>query len=216
MYRDFELAFVDTIDRLISLALRLQPRADQLRCRFYGGWADEIKKTSHYDLLRLAVAKNSQGRSGITVKVDFATSLMILPAEHLVSTSRLSAGLPTFETLTVQRDCPLPTIDCSLSAMRRWQRGRCPDRRCPVIERNAFCTRHQKTVDTALCCDAIYLAQNEPDDWLIVASDDDDLVPALVSAAKLRPRVAQLRPPRLYPHYYDSLLTDLGVTLVAW
>src|SRR5439155_9583650 len=113
-YRDFELAFVETIDRLIRLVLELQPRADQLRCRFYGGWADEVKWTLHYDLLRVAVAKNSPGRSGITVRVDFATSLMILPGEPLFNTSRLSAGLPTFEAVTAQRDCPLPTVDCSL------------------------------------------------------------------------------------------------------
>lgn len=43
----------------------------------------------------------------------------------------------------------------------------------------------EKMVDTALAADLVYLASQEPDTWLLVVAEDDDLVPPLFVADAL-------------------------------
>jgi hypothetical protein len=44
----------------------------------------------------------------------------------------------------------------------------------------------EKMVDTAIACDVVDLAHREPDRWLIILGEDDDLIPPIIVADGIR------------------------------
>jgi hypothetical protein len=46
----------------------------------------------------------------------------------------------------------------------------------------------QKMVDTAITCDLLHLARENPDRFAVIVSDDDDYIPAIITAKKWQSR----------------------------
>jgi hypothetical protein len=215
-YKDVEDALTEIVRKAVAAAKTLAQAPSSLRFRLYGGWDENDRATFLGDLVAASIRKNSFGRRSMSVQLELASSLLEWPSWRLQNTVRLSPGLPWFRTRTNHPSCPRSSGDsCSLSLVERWQRGHCPDSSCSLEPDQVFSKRRQKLVDSAITCDAIYLARREPESWLIIATDDDDLIPGLVSASTMCRRVAQLAR-RSHGDYYDKFLSRAGVSLLSW
>ncbi|MFM7345701.1 MAG: hypothetical protein ACKO1J_10090 [Tagaea sp.] len=72
----------------------------------------------------------------------------------------------------------------------------------------------EKMVDTAIASDSISTAVREPDRWILIVSDDDDLVPAAFTVEGLR-RPDQKRVHLLRRRVSRNLLKLEGMVIVA-
>ena len=70
---------------------------------------------------------------------------------------------------------------CTLETFRSWCAGTCPERECPVRLRQIAQRRRQKMVDTLLTADAMAIIQEGRAHAVVVASDDADMIPALLA-----------------------------------
>ncbi len=209
------------LDRVVSTLLdharSLTPRPLALRLRLYGGWHDEQTDGPTHSRQALgAVARRRYpaGRHPCRVFVGMADSLMALRHHDLKHTLRLWNGLPP---LRVQRpdSCAHPA-NCPLEDLRQWQKNRCPRRTdCPVETRDALVTERQKLVDTAIVADTIYLARYHTLDWVAVVSNDDDILPGLLSGAAEHDRLMLLTVARTQPSAYAGLLSRMSVAYAA-
>jgi hypothetical protein len=212
-YRDYEDGLWRIVDRLGGVMARFEPPPVRLRVRLYGGWFGTDGNTEAYDLLGAAVRKSSFPSRRIIV--ELAVSLVGTPDIRLVPTFRSLPGLPKFHTMTEPQGCVLKQR-CSLASVNRWQRGKCPERSCYVLEDEAFFRPSQKMVDCAITCDAIHIASAEPDTRLIIVTDDDDIIPAVLLTARMRNHICQLRTARKHARYFDDVLQSEGVALHDW
>ncbi len=153
--------------------------------RLYGGWYEGSNLSPNGQKLsaeaqRLSPVLIAAGQIKIKTLVELAYSSLEEPDVHIVDSYR-KKGRPshvrshTKEDLNCEcEDCPLPTIKKVL------KKGKCPSSSCsnkcePILYRH-----EQKTVDTLLTCDLIYLSNKTGS--LILVSGDDDFIPPLRSA----------------------------------
>ncbi|MCE2559044.1 MAG: hypothetical protein J4F98_10640 [Acidobacteria bacterium] len=211
----------EAVDGVVSLLLRqcrvLQPRPESLRIRLYGGWHDE--RTHDYSEARQALGAIARryyptGGRPSRVFLHLADALMSLPGHDLSHTLRLWSGLPP---LRVERpdNCGYPS-KCPLDHLRHWQRNRCPMRPgCTVRSRAAIGTERQKLVDTAIVADTIHFARHYESDWIAVVSNDDDILPGLISGAADHGRLLLITIDRTNPSSYADLLSQVSVDYFA-
>lgn len=209
----------DALDAIVSTVLRvssgLTPRPDEIAGRIYGGWfqTEPSRTTEAKDILEAVVRRNFPTRRPIRIRMAVADSLLVLPEEILAATLRVIPGIPYFQTVGSTTGCASPS-SCTLPALRDWVWGRCPHPGCPVRSQDVCRRLNQKLVDTAMCCDMIAIAQTRRQDWILVLSDDDDLVPGLLMASKHSGKLARLRRSRHATRHYDAVLENQKVLLV--
>ena len=75
--------------------------------------------------------------------------------------------------------------------------------------------REQKLVDTLLCCDLVALSSRKPSEPIILVSNDDDMVPALILGAKLGGAVYKVQNTARLATAYDPLCQQSGVTFLS-
>ena len=129
---------------------------------------------------------------------------MALRHHDLRHTLRLWNGLPP---LRIHRpdSCTEPG-ECPLDDFRHWQKNRCPRHfGCPVATRDAIATERQKLVDTAIVADTIHLARYDRSNWVAVVSNDDDILPGLLSGAAEHERLILVTVARTQPSAYAAL-----------
>ena len=108
------------------------------------------------------------------------------------------------------------STNCPLDDLRQWQKKRCPRHNdCPVKTRDAIGAERQKLVDTAIVADTMYLARYHGRDWVAVVSNDDDILPGLLSGAADHERLMLATVARTQPSAYAGLLTRMSVAYAA-
>jgi hypothetical protein len=181
--------------------------------RVYGGWfpsADESVVSDDYSMLA-RLMRQAQRRVGRRLRMNFDLAVGPVDAEQVVlpSTLRETLGLRHFRCETT---CPRTDTDCPLVALDSWRRGRCSKHpTCSVRTDEIAMQRGQKLVDTLICTDATFLAYSGKP--CILASNDDDMVPPVISSAGLPNPVRWLRIGRRKPSPYDTLIGSQIVDL---
>lgn len=214
LYRPNPALLGDRLDQYViqvSAAVTAVSPSDmwELRFRFYDGWFDEAGRgTDRYEMLRAHIRDNyptrQKRRRHFAMIADAPAAL---PSERLSHTLRTVGGLPN-----VHVHIPPGTPDrcahsdgCMVAPLRSWLRGSCPHPNGCTVPTSAFSThRQQKLVDTALVSDAVWLASR--DHAVAIASDDEDVVPGLLTAGVFGHRVVWVcRSSAPRPPYADPL-----------
>jgi len=71
-------------------------------------------------------------------------------------------------------------------------------------------------VDTLLATDALTIARDGLANLLVIASDDDDMIPVLLTVRSLDFATVRLKRDRSADSYYDELLETQGVETLVW
>ena len=98
---------------------------------------------------------------------------------------------------------------------KSWADGQCSVSGCEVLTNDAFMYREQKLVDTLLCCDLVALSLRKSTEPIILVSNDDDMVPALMLGANLGGNVYKVRNTARIATAYDSLCQQSGVKFLS-
>ena len=181
-------------DNLIVLGSVLSREFIEVRFRLYDGWFDEAGSPT--DLYSMARAYVSSAYPMRQRNARIFASLADGPVSdrsgtRLLHTLRVEAGLPRFTWDSFEPtplECALPRA-CTAKGLERWLRGHCPERPsgCPVATAQVVTHRRQKLVDTLLVADAVWLASEG--NHVAVVSNDEDMIPALVTARQFESRV---------------------------
>jgi hypothetical protein len=216
---------------LALAALAAIPIAEPLTrvtLRVYGGWFEETAATDS----RYEASAFYQSHCPIVIKTEthlirlrfeFADALATrdragrrIDITHTVS-QRQTAGQIASKRATPA--CPAPS--CELSSIRRWFRKRaaCTATDCPLTFDQVFARREQKQVDVHLSTDLVFYSSTlAPQTAVAVASDDLDVVPALLAAGATNAGrlLIHLRSPSRRPTYQDILLEEFGVRILTF
>lgn len=162
----------------------VEERFCEFRFRLYDGWFDENGQgTELHGLIR----QHLRGaypirRRGYRLFVDLAEAPIAAKEEKIIHTFRVQAGLSRYH-LSVVADSPPECADrghCGIGLLRSWVKGRCPVQNCRVAVTDAAHYRQQKLVDTALVADLLWAASQRAK--ILVVSDDEDVLPGLITA----------------------------------
>lgn len=201
---------VETCDALNGAGLSPFPN---IHVRLYDGWFDmEGRSTDLHGMIRKCVRNYPTRTRSYRLFVEIAESLLGLPGERLLHTFREKAGV-VGARLKVAQACPgtcSSPDDCCLEHLRCWLKGKCPAHPSCITPLEAVCTTvQQKLVDAMLVADLIWSA-SEPG---IVAlfSDDEDVVPGLLSARARGARVFWLGSSTSIRQPYAPVLARAGV-----
>ena len=182
------------IVRLQALGSKHMPKAGDFFTRLYGGWYSASGLTNPATLLTQEIQRDcplivTNGNSILRrVHCELASSLLEVPSYNLGWTLRKREGIRSRLTRRYTPACH-SLADCSIDKAVAWSRGQCPVAGCGVTASDAFNYYEQKLVDTLLCCDLLSLALRSPAPDTFVVSDDDDMLPAMIMAAKVGGRV---------------------------
>jgi hypothetical protein len=195
------------------------PQIDEIQIRLYGGWYDLQGLTQRGTQLAQEIASSfpllfaSNRRISCRVFCEIASALAVAPADLLLHTFRKRSGMRSRLTISPNVNCANPA-SCTLNAVAAWsmRQGICPQAGCMVTARDAFLFDEQKLVDTLLCCDILTFASGPSSSPVYVASDDDDLIPALLLGSKQGGRVRILKErTRVRQTAYAPLLSQYNV-----
>jgi hypothetical protein len=156
----------------------------ELDVRLYDGWFDAAGEGTdlHYMMRRCVRDTYPTRKRGYRLFVEIAASTLAAPQYRLIDTFREQTGLTRYHT-AVRQDLPgscfLPS-GCPLPHLRSWFKGRCPTPDCTVVADDVASFRQQKLVDTALVADLVWAASRG--ETVVVASDDEDVIPGLITA----------------------------------
>src|SRR5262249_13327947 len=102
---------------------------------------------------------------------------------------------------------------CAIAQLRSWIKGRCPAAQCPVASQEAAHFRQQKLVDTALVADVVWGASQGR--TIVVVSDDEDVIPGLLTARSYGSTVAWACRADRPREPYATLIARRGVEYLA-
>ncbi len=93
------------------------------------------------------------------------------------------------------------------------KRGRlCPEKNCEFSASDIFYFIKQKTIDSAICVDALNLAQDDPESWVAVFSSDYDIVPGIIGATRYSKKILRFtRSDKLPKPFSQALMHQMGV-----
>ena len=205
------------LSALVSAALAGAPRVRDLLIRLYGGWHGDVPRTRVHlrPLTTQAIRRVPHSISGTRVRLELAETPVWDRSLQLLGTVRRSTPNRIPIALNQSPKC-LDSTGCPLPLLEKWCNGTCPDQTCPVRLSNVASVHHQKMVDTLLTADALFLALHEKLDAVLVASDDDDLFPAMLAVSNHVPKVVVLTRRPAFPSYYRDILEQDGTTLHTW
>lgn len=174
----------DGIEELVGEVLDAVPAAREVTVRLYGGWHGNTPHSQaglrHMVSTAISDTPKRLGKQRLRLQVAdhpiWDSSMPILDSVRHHRVTRLTAQIVS------PPDCPLDQA-CTLPAFRTWARGRCPESICSVELRHITSRYRQKMVDTLLTADAMAIANDALADVVVLASDDDDMVPALLALA---------------------------------
>lgn len=182
------------INKILGLALRLQPATTRVDLRFYGGWLRQGVLTSRASALQAKLSTASifpvvrpNSMEIIRGSVSLATRITAVPTIEWQDTVKEKRGFP--QVRLANNSLPLACVspaDCSVDLVRRftktWNKT-CPRPGCTVKNNEAFVALEQKMVDTMMACDLIDASLSDGAPTIVVMTDDADIVPAIAMAA---------------------------------
>ena len=178
------------------------PPGTRVATRLYGGWYDEDRLSVAAQKLNRDIEDRfpsvvpllmSGRRSGIRVSAELALALSISPTVDLMNTYRVRSAPRNLRAVDYPFARCVSSSSCPLHGTHHLLRkNRCPEARCPVRLRDVITRPEQKLVDTMLTADLVYAARRPS--MAIVASNDDDLWPAIHTAVNLGTTVHHVHP----------------------
>ena len=202
------------VDRLRSSSAQLA----EFRIRLYDGWFDEQGNgTELHGMLKRIVYEDYPTRfRRARVFVELAIAPAAYPRLLLRGTCRVVPGISTrkirFRT-GLPGICPAP-MHCPIVQLQIWARGACPNQpACQVRTSDIASHRTQKLVDTSIASDAVWFAANGKP--VAIVSDDEDVIPALLSARALGTRVVWACRGAAPRESYAALLDEAEVEYVT-
>lgn len=190
--------------------------ANELLVRLYGGWHDAASgSTTRLCGLTSAVIRKFPRRMGARLRIQLAEAPLAAPQFRIKDTVRLAPARTLGQVKLRPHGCVRPGA-CSLGDLSSWLRGSCPESNCPVSTEDAVEVKQQKIVDTLITADAIDLANSGDTDILMIATDDDDMLPALLSSVRGGIPVFNLYRRDYSLHRYVSFVEDQGVLVFRW
>lgn len=186
-----------------------------LTLRLYGGWHEAgVGPTAHRHLIEGAL-RSFPRRLGGRLRIQLAESTIALPHLHFTDTVRPTQPLRNLRANSVARRCPRRD-KCRVPDFLKWLEGTCPEAGCGTSTETLLLDRQQKTVDTLLTADAVHLAHTGNTDLILLASDDDDFLPALLAASSTGVEVVSMLRRDPAKVRYAPLLESAGVRLFYW
>ena len=212
----------DGISDFLGQVVGTLPSATEITLRLYGGWHRHASDTPVDIRLMVARAIDQLPKRRRThrIRLQLADRPVSTPAPLMLATLRTSSVPRVRADITPSTHC-VHTAECTLTAFRSWASGTCPHSTCTVRLRDVAEQHRQKMVDTLLVTDAMTIAHRQMAHAIVIASDDDDMVPALLALAPTPLHVACLR--RVHPQvrhrsssYYPDILEAEGVAIHHW
>jgi uncharacterized LabA/DUF88 family protein len=179
---DVVLFMDNLLGQTLNVINELNLDIDEVWLRIYGGWHEkEVGPTDLYRLLESAKDLTPLRRSGKSIRVDIVRGLYGFSGVTFEESYSAKKGLGM-----IRRVQPNP---CSSSPCTFWnavkKRGKlCPDANCKNSASDLFYSVKQKTIDASICTDAVNIAQDDPNSWLVVFSSDYDIVPGILGATR--------------------------------
>lgn len=159
-------------------------RLTNLNIRLYDGWFDESGQgTELYEMVRKHLRESyPTRRRDYRLFVEIADTPLAARSHRLIHTFRQQAGL-TRHHIGVMASAPTGCSEpraCSVFSLKSWVKGTCGVEGCAITTEEVAYFRQQKLVDTALVADTVWLGSQRL--ALLVVSDDEDVIPGLVTA----------------------------------
>lgn len=188
----------------------------EVTIRLYGGWHGDFPKSGR-DILGLthAVIREFPRRVGVRLRIQIADSPVWNQSLKILNSVRRVPFSPLSGDFVTPALCAKPG-DCTIGSLRSWWNGRCPEEVCGIKLADVGSTYRQKMVDTLLTADAITLVHDDMCDALVVASDDDDMLPTILAVSYLRIRAFLLRRKARDDAYYRGILELNNVSIFNW
>jgi hypothetical protein len=209
----------DGLDELVDACLRAAPEAREITFRLYGGWHGDVpqSRVSLRDLTAKVVRQMALRAGSTRLRCELAESPAWDKSMRLLRTVREVR----LNYVTARLEEPPSCIhaggtSCSITVLGRWCSGRCPEPTCSVRLRDVAHTHRQKMVDTLMTADAVYLGRDDGVDMLIIASDDDDMLPALLALTTSSQKIIKMSRSNGPADYYRGILERDGITFYAW
>ena len=210
----------DGIWELAGATLSAVPSASELTIRLYGGWHGSVPESRVHVRPMVSRAIDSlpkrQGRQRLRIQIAdhpiWDSSIRMLDSVRVTPLSRVRASLDP------SPDC-IRGSNCSIATFAAWSRGACPQADCPVRLRDVAQNQRQKMVDTLMSVDAVVIAHRGIAQVIVMATDDDDFVPAFLALLTCDVGIVHLtRRPRLRIRgkYYTEILERAGVHINTW
>lgn len=200
-----------------TVAVRVPTPVDNIRFRLYDGWFDEDGYgTELHGLVRAHLRNYPTKLRSYRLFVSIAEGPAALPSGRLVHTYRKEKGFCRYPVnLRPERPeaCASPS-SCPLRVLHGWFQGGCPlEAGCEVTAEDIATYDHQKLVDSTLVADAVwYAAQGF---GVAVLSEDEDVIPGLLTARAFGNFVAWLCRSGRARTPYDQIIATSGVECLA-
>ena len=213
--RDVDDGLSDLVGRVTSAV----SSATEVTIRLYGGWHRETL-TAPIDMRHMmnrTIENNPKRYRAQRIRVQLADHPIWDAATRLPRSLVESPMTRVSVSLSPSEHCAYPD-GYTLEAFRSWCAGRCPDKRCPVLLRQVAQRRRQKMVDTLLTADAMAIIQDGRAHAVVIASDDADMIPALLALSASDLTLTHLR-----RHVaggpvapYDHVFQEAGSHIRSW
>jgi uncharacterized LabA/DUF88 family protein len=208
-----------SLARRIAAAVSTDSALDVLALRLYGGWYDEGGLTNDGTRLSQEIgsifpfAVTDKGVLRFHLTCEIASAPVDRPADILPFTLRTKRGLRIRPRTVIAPHCIAPTA-CGVKHIQTWVSGICPSSGCTVSTAEAFYYREQKLVDTLLCCDLVAVCLRRPLEPVVLVSNDDDMIPAVLTGTYVGGTVHMVRTSARSSTAYDSLCQQNGVRTI--
>lgn len=100
--------------------------------------------------------------------------------------------------------------------LQEWWAGRCPSESCGVKLADVGESFRQKMVDALIVADATTVTWNEDADAVVIMSDDDDMIPAMLAIAVGGCVPLLMRRQQSNDTYYKAMLDQQGIRTHLW
>ena len=204
---------------LVGQANSAVPSAREVTIRLYGGWHRE-SSDARVDLRHMmsrAITHSPKRYGAQRVRVQLADHPIWDPATPLLRSLQDSPMTRVNARLTRSAHCVSPA-NCTFEALRSWCAGKCPKHHCPVRLRQLAQRTRQKMVDTLLTADAMAIIHGRLAHAVVLASDDGDMIPALLALSASDVALTHLRrhvaggPVGMY----DPVFHETGTHIQNW
>ena len=207
----------DGLGRLADRVLTAVPRANEVTARLYGGWDGDgpVAQRDLRSMVARSIDHMPRRRGRQLFRIELAESPVWDRTARIRRSVRLSHPKRLRVTVESSGDCLHGDVRCTLPSFASWCKGQCPATGCPVRLSDVASRYAQKMVDTLLTADAMAIRYEKLADTVVLASDDDDMVPALLALVASEVELVYLtkRDPK---SFYVALLERKGARVCAW
>lgn len=211
----------DGLQELVSETISAVPSAREVTVRLYGGWHGDTP-ASRVDLRQMidrAIYRIPNRIGTQRIRLQLADHPVWNPSIRMLRSVRSTAVTRVPARLSPSPKCVLPDA-CSFALLASWASGSCPEGGCPVRLQDVARRHRQKMVDALLTADALVISHHALADVVVLASDDHDMIPALLALVASPIQLVHLGRSRgnasSLPAYYADILELEGATIRRW